>query len=100
MSDTTLISVRTDSEVKAKAQKLAKKLGLNLSSVINAYLRQFVRTKSVSFSLKAAPSEYLLKSLAESKNDIEKGYISPVFDNANKALKWLKKPKKKYANQL
>lgn len=100
MSKTTAINIRTDIKVKNKAQKIAQKLGLSLSAVINAYLRQFVRTKSVSFSLEEQPSDFLLQTLAESKKDIKNGYVSPAFDNVEDADKWLNDPKAKYENQI
>ncbi len=46
-----MINIKADREVKIKAQKLAADLGMPLSTVINAYLREFIRTKSVHFSL-------------------------------------------------
>jgi len=100
MSKTTAINIRTDIKVKNKAQEISKKLGLSLSAVINAYLRQFIRTKSVSFSLEEQPSDFLLQTLAESKKDIKNGYISPAFDNVKDANEWLDNPKAKYANQI
>lgn len=100
MSNTVAINIRTDIKIKSKAQDIAEKLGLSLSAVINAYLKQFVRTKSVSFSLEERPSEFLKKTLAQSKKDIKNGFVSPAFTDANEALKWLKNPKAKYVNQL
>ena len=100
MSNTTIINIRTDVRVKSKAQKIADKLGLNLSVLINAYLRQLIRTKTVSFSLTEEPSDYLLQTLKKSKKDIKKGYISPAFDDAKDADEWLDTPKAKYANQI
>jgi len=100
MNRTTVINVRTDAKIKSKAQEVVEKLGLNLSAVINAYLRQLIRTETVSFSLSEEPTDYLLQALEESQKDIKKGFVSPAFDNAEEALKWLKDPKAKYANQL
>ena len=100
MNRTTVINVRTDAEIKSKAQEVVEKLGLNLSVVINAYLRQLIRTKTVSFSLSEEPTDYLLQALKKSQKDIKKGFVSPSFDNAKGALRWLKDPKAKYANQL
>lgn len=48
----TIINIRADKDVKVKAQKVAKRLGLPLSTVINGYLREFVRTETVHFSLR------------------------------------------------
>ena len=46
---TSTVIVRTDSKLKAKAQKVAGDLGLTLTSVINNYLEDFVEKKSASF---------------------------------------------------
>ena len=50
MSNTT-ISVRIDSEVKDKADKLFKELGMNMSSAINVFLRQSIREQSIPFNI-------------------------------------------------
>lgn len=100
MSNTAVINIRTSPRVKTQAQAIAQRLGLNLSVLINAYLKQLVRTKTVSFSLTEEPTDYLLKALKESKKDIKEGFISPAFDKADEAIKWLNDPNKKYANQL
>ena len=100
MSSTAVINIRTDAKIKAKAQAVAEKLGLNLSVVVNAYLRQLVRTESVFFSLDEKPTDYLLKAIKESKKDINKGFVSPDFDNVKDGDKWLDNPKAKYENQI
>jgi len=45
----TTINIKADADVKQKAQKTARELGMPLSTIINAYLHQFIRTKSVHF---------------------------------------------------
>ena len=70
---TAVINLRVEPETKEKAQKLARQLGLNLSAVIEGFLAQFIRTKTVHFSLKEEPSEYMLQALKESKEDIKAG---------------------------
>ena len=47
----TLISIKVDKEVKEKAQEIARELGFTLSAIVNAYLKQFIRTREVYFSL-------------------------------------------------
>src|SRR3989344_7872399 len=47
----TIINIKADRDVKIKAQKVAKQLGVPLSLVINNYLRDFIHTKEVHFSL-------------------------------------------------
>lgn len=51
MANTT-INIRTDPEVKAAAEQLFDELGLNLSSAINLFLRQAIRTGGIPFDIK------------------------------------------------
>lgn len=46
---TSTIIVKTDSELKKEAQKIAFDLGLTLSAVINNHLKDFTQKKSISF---------------------------------------------------
>ena len=87
----TIINIKTDPKVKSKAKRVAADLGLNLSGVLNAYLRQFIRTKSVYFSLnEEIPSPFLMEALKESeKQRKNKDYHS--FDNPKEAIDFLKK---------
>lgn len=89
----TVINIKTDPDIKEQAQKLAEELGVTLSTVINVYLRQFIRTKEFSFSLAYQMSPELEKIIAEAEADIMAGKnLSPAFNQAEDALAWLKKP--------
>ncbi len=97
--NTAVINIKTDPKLKIEAQKVAGELGFSLSSLVNAYLKQLVKTKTVKFSLDEQPSEYLLKSLKESEEDIKAGRVSPSFDNAEDMITWLNNPRRKYENE-
>ena len=72
--NTAAIYIKTNPEIKAKAQKIAKELGLSLSALVNAWLKQLVRTKTVTFSTSAEePSEYLKKLMKQAEKDYQKG---------------------------
>lgn len=87
---TTAIYIKTDPEVKAKAQKVAKELGLSLSSLLNGWLRHLIKTKTVTFSAAhEKPSKYLLKMVKKAEKDRKEGRASPKFDNAEDAIAWL-----------
>lgn len=97
--NTAVIITKTEPQVKLKAQKVAKDLGLTLSSLINAWLRQLIKTKTVVFSAAdEEPTQYLLDALRESEEDIKVGRVSPSFDNAKDAIAWLEDPKAAYKN--
>ncbi|MBI2020051.1 type II toxin-antitoxin system RelB/DinJ family antitoxin [Candidatus Daviesbacteria bacterium] len=91
----TVIHIKTDKEVKENAQKAAKDLGLSLSDVINASLRNFIRTREVIFSDIPQMTPELEKRLEEVEEDIKQGRnLSPSFKNVDEAIAYLKKQKK------
>lgn len=96
-----VINIKTNPQIKKSAQKIADELGFSLSSLINAYLRQLIKTKTVTFSaLDEEPTDYLLTSLKESQEDIKSGRISPSFDNAKDAITWLRNPHETYEGKV
>lgn len=90
MSKTT-INIKADSDVKKKAQETAKELGMPLSTVINAYLNQFIRTKEVHFylpegELKPAVRKRLARLSKEAREG--KNLVGP-FKTAKEASAYL-----------
>ena len=86
----TQLIIKTDKEVKVQAQKTAKELGLPLSTLVNAYLKQFIATKEAHFyvqeELRPEAKRWLdrlMKEAREGKN------LSPTFDNAEDAIRYL-----------
>jgi len=72
----TMINIKADRDVKKKAQKVASDLGMPLSTVINAYLRQFIRTKAVYFSTGETEGELkpsVQRRLERLSRDMDKG---------------------------
>lgn len=89
MINSTVINIKTDSQVKKEAQKVAADLGLNLSVVINGFLKQFVKNKTVIFTLdESLPSDYLLTSIKSAKADRRKGDFHS-FKNNKTAIDFL-----------
>lgn len=74
--NTAVINIKVDPLIKSRAQKVAGKLGFSLSSLMKAYLRQLIKTKTVTFSVDSEePSEALIQMLKESRADIEAGRV-------------------------
>lgn len=89
---TTVIHVKTDPEVKENAQKLAKKLGLTLSDIINASLRNFIRTREIVFSDVPRMTPEFEKKLEKIEDDIKHGRnLSPAFETMDEATRYLEK---------
>lgn len=86
----TLINIKADNDVKVKAKKIAEDLGLSLSAVINAYLKQFIRNKSVYFSATPSMSNELEKLLGVIEKDIKHNKnISLKFSSASDIKNYL-----------
>ncbi|PIU16309.1 hypothetical protein COT20_00575 [bacterium (Candidatus Gribaldobacteria) CG08_land_8_20_14_0_20_39_15] len=69
----TVINIKTKKDLKENAQKAAQELGLSLSAVLNAYLRQFVRNKAVCFSIAPQMTPELESLLGKIEYDIARG---------------------------
>jgi len=86
------IFIKTEPKVKEEAQKTAEELGFSLSSILNAFLRQFVKTKTIHFSLQEeTPNAYLQGIIKQADKDLKTGNTSPKFKNAEGFIDFLHK---------
>ncbi len=86
----TVLNVKTDKDIKEKAQKLAAHLGVPLSTIVNAQLKAFI--ESGEFTLKREPSlqSSVVKIISKQiKESTQKKNTSPEFSDVDKALNWL-----------
>ena len=89
MSTQTNLNIRTDSEVKAAAERIFGALGLNLSTAVNIFLRQAIRQGGLPFEVKLdIPNETTAAAIAEGRALLRdknaKGYTS--MDDLRAAL--------------
>ena len=86
----TVLNVKIDPELKRAAQETAKRLGLPLSTVVSAQLREFVRTRSITISeppqLRPEVEEELLSLSDQARRGED---VSPAFAHMDDALAWL-----------
>jgi len=78
----TTITIKTSKNLREAAKKMAEELGLNLTAVINAYLKQFIRERKFTVSVDSMPSK---RSLAlweriSLEADAGKGVSGPFTD--------------------
>ena len=86
----TTINIKADKDVKEKAQRVARDLGMPLSTVINAYLNQFIRTKEVHFYLEGQLRPSVKKRLDRLQKEVIRGKnLSPTFHSADEATGYL-----------
>lgn len=75
--------------MKVQAQKTAEELGLSLSAVMKALLKQFIRTQRLSVGVGEEPSAYMIEALKKTDREYKSGNTSPRFANAKDSFKWL-----------
>ncbi len=69
---TSALSIKIDPKVKYEAQKIADQLGFSLSAIINASLKNLMRTKTVSYSI-LEPSPMLKRAIRSARQDRVQG---------------------------
>ena len=70
----TSMNIRMDSEVKKQAEDLFNKLGINMTTAINIFLRQSIREHGIPFELKVdVPNNETVAAINEGEKIIENG---------------------------
>jgi len=85
------VNFKIDKEVKKRAQKMAKEVGLSLSSVVNATLKQFARTGELELSAAPKATSYLQDLVIEARKELVLGKTSGPFDNVNDLMEHLER---------
>ncbi|TSC61636.1 MAG: Uncharacterized protein G01um101448_625 [Parcubacteria group bacterium Gr01-1014_48] len=78
----TQVNIKIDEAVKRAAQRQAHKLGLSLSSVVNATLSQFARTGELTVSAASRMTPQLEALVAEARREYAAGTSAGPFDSA------------------
>jgi len=82
---TTMVHARVPKKIKNDAKKVADKLGVSLSLIVEQALRDFSVNKQLIIEEPLVPTPYLEKILRQADKDIKEGNkdaFSPVFTNA------------------
>ena len=83
----TQVNLKIDPSVKKKAQKRAAELGLSLSSVVNATLKQFARTGELNLSVAPTMTPYLEDLVEEARREYKTRKVSGPFTSADEMIK-------------
>jgi addiction module RelB/DinJ family antitoxin len=89
--NTTSLHIQIEPSTKQQAQRTADELGLSLSSVVKALLKQFIRTKQLTVAIQERPeipNAYLRQSLKQSEEDIKAGRTIK-FKNIDEAISYV-----------
>jgi addiction module RelB/DinJ family antitoxin len=88
---TIAINIKTDKVVKEQAQKLAEEMGLSLSAIVTASLKQFIRSGEIQLSVAPRMTSRLEKMIEEARLHYRQGKnISGPFNNVDDLMKSLR----------
>lgn len=96
MNNSTVLNVKIDKELKKQAQEVAKALGLPVSTLVSASLKDIVRRRSITISedrnISPEVEREILKISANAKAGKD---VSPEFSDIDEAIAWLSSEVKK-----
>lgn len=97
--NTAVINLRVEPKVKKDAQRIARKMGLSLSNVLDGLLRQFIEEKAITYQVPEILNEKSQKALDRSMEDVKAGRVTS-FKNPDEMFAYLDKmiAKKKCAS--
>ena len=77
MANTINVNIRVDEELKKQSEALLAEMGLNMTTAVNIFLRQVVRTGKIPFEITAKQDDFYnptnLKVLRKAIDGLEKG---------------------------
>ena len=81
MAATINLNIRTDKDIKDAAEQIFNELGISMTTAVNMFLRQAVRSNGIPFELKLnTPNEVTLAAIEEgrriAKDSRIKGYTN------------------------
>jgi len=86
---TAIVNFKTDDATKAKAQAVAKQIGIPLSNLLNAYLYELASTGSVHFTASEPMTEKMEQLIAEAEKEIAAGEVSGPFETLEEMFEHL-----------
>jgi DNA-damage-inducible protein J len=89
MSKTATITTRVDEQLKAKAEKVLRKVGVTPTQLITMLLHQVVQRQGVPFdvSIPNAETQRAMRELDAGKGEIYTGSTAEVFDEIVRSRK-------------
>ena len=83
MLKTINVTIRLEEDLKKQADYLFNELGLNMTTAVNAFIRQSVRQGKIPFELSLAPDYETLKLIDDVKNNRN---MSRTFDSVEELM--------------
>ena len=69
----TILNIKTDPKTKAEIQEFAAELGVPVSVIMNAQIKQMLRDRKIVLSTELEPTPYLVKIMEQVEKDLKTG---------------------------
>jgi antitoxin component of RelBE/YafQ-DinJ toxin-antitoxin module len=86
----TILNIKTDPEIKRQIQEFAAELGVPVSVIMNAQIKQMLRDRKVILSTQLEPTPYLVKIMEQVEEDLKANRNMTKTMNAKEAVSYLK----------
>jgi len=88
----TILNIKTDPDTKQQLKEFAAELGVPVSAIMNAQIKQMLRDRKIVLSTELEPTPYLEKIMRQVEADLKTGRnISPTFSSAEEMFEHLEK---------
>jgi antitoxin component of RelBE/YafQ-DinJ toxin-antitoxin module len=85
----TILNIRTDPQTKLQIQEFAAELGVPVSVIMNAQIKQMLRDRKIVLSTELEPTPYLVKIMEQVEKDLIAGKNMTKAMNAKEAVAYL-----------
>ncbi len=86
----TTLMIKLDKNLRNDAKKVAGELGIPLTTIVNAYLKQFVRDKQITVSYEPMPTAAKIKLFRSISAEENKVKNPKIYTNADALIADLK----------
>jgi antitoxin component of RelBE/YafQ-DinJ toxin-antitoxin module len=85
----TILNIKTDPQTKLQIQEFAAELGVPVSVIMNAQIKQMLRDRKIVLSTELEPTPYLVKIMEQVEKDLIAGKNMTKAMNAKEAVAYL-----------
>lgn len=85
----TILNIKTDPQTKQQIQEFAAELGVPVSVIMNAQIKQMLRDRKIVLSTELEPTPYLVKIMEQVEEDLKTGKNMSKTMDVREALAYL-----------
>jgi len=88
--NTAILNIKTDPDTKLQLKAFAAKVGLPVSALMNAQIKQMLRSGKIELNVASEPTPYLAKLISEAEADHKAGKNTVTTETDEDTLAYLR----------